>query len=170
MIAELFLTKFSIILRISPSCHGGIETQALFCLLIVVPCEGTSVGSKGKLISSCVYFSCYLSFFLFQPGGVLVCSQHLGQGLGIVWLYLKTQREVCGPAPLNPDRLSFAWCGCQVDALASLPRTDEIITHLKKHVFLNFRQDNSCQMCDWCRPSLCHKVPHLIAVWIIKLL
>lgn len=117
----------------------------------------------------CLLFMLSL-FFLFQPGGVLVCSQHLGQGLGIVWLYLKTQREVCGPAPLNPDRLSFAWCGCQVDALASLPRMDEIIMHLKKHVFLNFRQDNSCQMCDWCRPSLCQKVPHLIAVWIIKLL
>lgn len=52
-------------------------------------------------------------------------------------VFLKHREEVSGPAPLNPNRLSFAWCGCQVDALASSPRTGEIVTCLKKHVLLN---------------------------------
>lgn len=104
MISELFLTKFSITLRISPF-YGGIEKQILFCLLIVVPSEGTSVGNKGKLISSCVYFS----FHFFVPAWRCISMQPAFRSR--TWKCLtvfKAQREISAPAPLNPDRLLFA--------------------------------------------------------------
>lgn len=31
----------------------------------------------------------FIFYLFFLPGGILVCSQHLGQGLGSVWLHLK---------------------------------------------------------------------------------
>lgn len=159
MISELFLTKFSIILKRSPSCCWWNWKHEHYSAFWLPYLEKVPVLDNGKLISSCVYFSFYLFFF-----PALRCISMQPAFRSRTWKCLaafKAQREVSGPAPLNPDRFSFAWCGCQVDALASFPRTNEIapLCIWKKHVFLNcfFRQDNSCQMYDWCRPSLMSK-------------
>lgn len=123
---------------------------------LTLPWEGTSVGSKGKLISSCVYFS-FVSFFFFPFSDVSVCSQHLGQGLGSVWLYLKHRGKRLVPAPLSPNRL-FAWCGCQVDALASFPRTNEFarICVWKKACFSRFFFFLGGITVDGCMPDADH--------------
>lgn len=65
----------------------------------------------------------------------------------------------------------FAWCGCRVDALASFPRMNEFAPLLKGMFFFLFKRRITVVRCPSDTGLLsCQKVPHLIALWIIKLL
>lgn len=141
-----------------PSFCGGIgKTQMLFCLLINITLRRYQCWKQREAyFFLCLLFICQF-FFFFPFSDVSVCSQHLGQGLGSVWLYLKHRGKRLVPAPLSPNRL-FAWCGCQVDALASFPRTNEFarICVWKKACFSRFFFFLGGITVDGCMPDADH--------------
>lgn len=133
------------------------KTNILFCLvLVLVLLEGISVGSKRE-----AYF---LQFSFVLSSGVLVCNQHLGQGLGSVWLF-KSQRGICSCAFKSKQVVvHMMWVSSRCTGV--IP-TDEWICTLRYVLFFfflfltivfldNLKQETALRW-DWCRPSVMSK-------------